>query len=257
LNHWLYWIILRRALVVDVCTPQIRDIYEERLGLPRGKVHVVDNAVNCDVFNPRYPTDGDECVGLEGLTPIVGYIGNRPLTRGGQHLVAAAPFLREHFPSIGVLIVGGSDREARSLMDMATREGISECCMILPRVDYEMVPRYMALLDVGVALDEPARAALIGNASQKIRQYLATGLPVVGSVDGNVFLEAEGLGTLTKGDDQDEFIHAIAEWLGQNNDARAKHAARARQYAEKELSIGKAVRSRLRIWEDALRASAI
>jgi len=101
-----------------------------------------------------------------------------------------------------------------------------------------------------------ACARVVGNSSQKVRQYLACGTPVVSLPTGNTFLEREGLGRVAISGDLDAARRAvvpIVEMLGADE---AGMATRIRSHAERNLSMERTLAERIALWTRAGLAGA-
>jgi glycosyltransferase involved in cell wall biosynthesis len=89
---------------------------------------------------------------------------------------------------------------------------------------------------------------LFGNASQKIRQYIACGKPVISGSDGNEFLVEEQLGSNVDPNNIEEIASAVNYWLAMNREEEKAHSERAYQYALRNLSVENAIQKRVAIW---------
>lgn len=112
---------------------------------------------------------------------VLGYVGALPWERCGQYVFPVLIELVEYFKDKGFdfvfLVAGGGD-------DFELR------CPALPRdlqsrvvyksvVPYEDVPSIISAMDLLVALDDFERVAYLGNAHQKVRQAIASKVPVI------------------------------------------------------------------------------
>jgi glycosyltransferase involved in cell wall biosynthesis len=75
--------------------------------------------------------------------PLIGYAGALEMNRGLETLVAAAPFLRDRYPEVGIVVAG--DGPARASLELAAADGRIE--LMGPVVS---VPAVLASLDVCV-----------------------------------------------------------------------------------------------------------
>jgi len=110
----------------------------------------------------------------------------------------------------------------------------------------------VASFDVGVALMPAADTLLVGNANQKVRQYLACGVPVISSPGGELPLEDLGIGRIVEAGDIDGFVEAALWALRLDGDDRRMVSERARRFAVEELSVERTTTERLRIWSASL-----
>ncbi|KFN48878.1 glycosyltransferase [Arenimonas composti] len=241
--------IAQHALAIDCCTPQlVRRNLSWLPGLPADKVFVVDNATNVESFQPGDRFAARARLGLPRDAHIFGYVGGVPWERGGMRIVRAVAALRGRFPDILGVVVGGAGEGLERMRALARELGVEDRCRIVGHVPYDDVPLWVRSFDVGVAMDLPERGDVVGSSNQKIRQYIASGKPVVAAAGINAFIGDEGLGALVDATDQAGFDRAVGEYLGWDEAQRQAFAAKARRYAEEHLSIDAALAMRLAAW---------
>jgi len=119
-------------------------------------------------------------------------------------------------------------------------------------VPYEKVVDYINCFDVGIALDTIERLEEIGNSSQKIRQYLACGIPVICGEGTNRFIEEENLGFLVDSQNTEDIFQAVYTLFFYTGQEANKFSKRAVKYAYKNLSTDIAIKTRLEFWEKQL-----
>jgi glycosyltransferase involved in cell wall biosynthesis len=110
----------------------------------------------------------------------------------------------------------------------------------------------MNCFDVGVALDTAQRIDVIGNSSQKIRQFIACGVPVVCAGTPTHGYIREKLGSWVDPDDAEQLFHEICSWFDLPEDMKNLFRDRARRYAVDNLSTRMAYEKRYRAWKKAL-----
>ena len=241
--------ILKNSVIIDVCTPQLEKVYRSGFGL--NNIHVVDNAVNIEHF---YPLPKDECrkkCGLEAFDRIVGYCGGKPSQRGARQLIEISRQLFARYHNAGIVIIG-EDENLNALKDRAREYGLSERILFTGTIDYTELNQYLNCLDVGVAFDEARRIDLIGNSSQKIRQYIACGVPVICPRNTNEELIEQNLGTGVSSEDIEQLFRDICHWFDLTMEHRETFREKARAFAVKNLSCEVAYEKRYRAWEKAL-----
>lgn len=243
--------VVSGAIVADSVTDLQADYLAGELGVDRGQIVCIDNAVNMERFRRTDPALARAELGLEGYDPIIGYVGSRPTERGGMALVEAAARLLPRYPQLGVLIVGdgpGMD----SLTARARELGVDDRCVLTGQVPFDTVPIHINALDVAVSISELAdrRAA----SELKVRQYLACGKPVVISPGGNEFVALEELGSVVDASDREAIAAALDRWLASSPPQREEFALRAESYMQRHLSMEHAIARRFALWEERLRS---
>jgi glycosyltransferase involved in cell wall biosynthesis len=219
----------------------------------RPNVILVENAVNVNRF---YLMPRNECrirCGLGHFGKIVGYCGGNPSQRGAKELVRIAPELFRRHPDSGILIIG-EDSDLWKIKEEARKSGAADQIIFAGVVDYHKVPLYMNCLDVGVAFDSPKRVGSVGNSSQKLRQYLACGVPVFFPRDTNQAIMQGGFGVGVSPEDAEELVEKICCFLGKSEREIDVFRKKAFQYACEHLSTDLAYEKRLAAWAYALAA---
>ncbi|HOD36077.1 MAG TPA: glycosyltransferase family 4 protein [Syntrophales bacterium] len=218
------------------------------LKIDESKIICIDNTVNTSRFFPVPINEARKKLGIEKFDPIIGYVGNHPLLRGGEHLIRVAPKLMQKYPSLGVLILG-DDGGLERLKKIAVDLKVETNCVLPGLVPYDQVPSYINSIDVGVSI---LQSKEFGASEQKVRQYLACGKPVVATPGSNEFIAEEQLGSLLNNDEFESIAHELDRWLSLDTHDRVKFSVRARDYAENHLSLKESVRNRLRYWSERL-----
>jgi glycosyltransferase involved in cell wall biosynthesis len=243
--------IASRSLAIDACTKIFLNYHQKRLSLPQTRFHLIENSTNTDRFRPLGKMKARSLTGLHSYDPIVGYVGGRPWERGGRQLIEITPALVMKYPSLGIVIVGGGNKLGH-LEKRAKELGIGKHCVFPGMVPYDRVPDYINSFDIGISLPLKYRSETYGNSSQKVRQYLACGKPVVSGPGGNRFLERENLGSVIDVNDYNQMISAVKFWLSLTNEEKAVFSQRARSYAVENLSVIKALEDRIDFWNERL-----
>lgn len=246
--------ILSKATFIDVCTPQFYNNYRKIYQLKN--IEIIENAVNTDRF---FPLDKDECkrkCGLERFTKIVGYCGGYPSQRGARQLVEISSKLVERYSGCGILIVG-DDAQLEKTRKQADASGVKDHIIFAGIIDYEKLPVYMNCLDVGVGLPSRERVDSQGSSSQKIRQYLACGIPVIFPKYTNEEILKHGLGTAVATDDTKEILEAVSYYLDKTQAEVDTFRKQASEYANNHLSTNFAYMRRYTAWISSLKREGV
>jgi glycosyltransferase involved in cell wall biosynthesis len=256
LNDVLVKDIITRAIAIDVCTEKYLTYVQERWALDAAKLCLIENATNTDRFYPLDEITARSKCNLSHFDPIVGFVGGRPWERGGTQMIELASRLLPQYPNLGIVIVGGGWHQLRGLDQLrkqAHELGVADHCVLPGQVPYERVPYFINAFDVGISLDKTETLSSVGNSSQKLRQYLACGKPVVSGPGGNLFLEREELGSIVNPDDINQITRAVTAWLSLTDDEKRAHCHRAVDFAQKHLSVKKTLDDRIEFWNNRLK----
>lgn len=165
---------------------------------------VVGNGVDFDRFNAapaqRLPHP-----------PTLIYTGTLDLRWGVDLGIRALSHLRERLPDARYLIVG--DGPARPVLEeLAASLQLSDHVQFTGWVDYEALPALLAQADIGLATSRPNAFRQYAS-PMKVVEYMAAGLPVIGSGGGEpeCMINEAGAGVHTTPDPESiaETAHAM------------------------------------------------
>ncbi len=245
------------ASVITVVSRQLGDIIG-RHPAARGKIHVVPNAVNPERFAtlvPARPAEpGAFTVGFVGtLKPWHGldtlaeaFIALAPRVPNARLLVVGDGPEREElerrFAETGWITITNYDHEGRSVIATRDRnrnrssaeEGEGDASSSVPCVHFtgavapEAVPGFLASMDVAVAPYPPLEDFYFS--PLKVFEYMAAGLPVVGSRIGQVeeIIRDDVTGVLVPPGDAAALAAALRELAAAPDKRRALGAAARR-----------------------------
>ncbi|MFT7305298.1 MAG: glycosyltransferase involved in cell wall biosynthesis [Candidatus Azotimanducaceae bacterium] len=243
----LYGYVLKRAIAIDACTKEIITQIANKYPGIVGKIKHIDNATNTDSFYPREKSKCKEHFGLAEFDYLVGYIGGLPSERGAAELVEIAAHLKGVPEKIGFVIVG-DDPGISHVKDRARVLDVTEYVKFLGEIPYSEVPAVAAALDVGIALDATEKLSKTGNSNQKVRQYIASGVPAITIGSGQDFINKMNLGEIIDDKDTRKLADLVYHWM-RNEKYDPKSAV---VYAVKYLSTRSALRKRIEFWSNRL-----
>lgn len=245
-NKVIFRDILSKAVVVDVVSDvhanSLRQLYH------LDNVTVVDNGVNVRRFTPTSKVDASHRVGLEPNKFVIGYVGNDPWERGGREVVRVLAALKDEYPDMAAIVLGGGDSSARVRIE-AERLGVEDSCIIPGQVPYDEVVYYINALDIGFSILAPHSQ---GASEQKVRQYMACGKYVITTPGSSGFVAEEGLGMVVEYEDHDGLVNSVRNWRGLSGDERLHIAQRAVEYARAQLSVDSRVHARFNLYTNLI-----
>ena len=198
-------------------TPQIATYLLDRYRCKQEKIEIVGNGVNTGKF---YPIQDESVlsacrarVGIRSGDKVLVFVGNLARWQGIETLIECSVELLLRNDGLKFLIVGGGPVEA-ALLEKARKAGVEKSFIFTGMVDYEEVPIYINIGDIGVAPFIAKRNTLTGVSPLKIFEYMACGKSVVASrIEGLEFVEEEGIGRLVAPGVVRDFTEALSSLL--------------------------------------------
>lgn len=193
---------------------------------PDSQVCYIPPSVDTDFFSPT--TQVPECLHTDTL--VIGWIGNASVHQNDIEIISnICQQLGDRDITLRLLL-GGS-----SLPDKLTQKLVKSNVdtQIINSVSWEAVPKIINSLDIGLApLQDTAFNR--GRSSEKVREYMACGLPVIGSNIGeNKELIPKNAGYL---------VNSVEEWVDaidklSDEQKREEMGKNAREYVCQTYSI--------------------
>ncbi|PZD76615.1 glycosyltransferase [Mesonia sp. K7] len=249
INKNIMSLLYRNAVACDAVTKTHVFSLEENF---KGNFYQIDNGVNTERFRPMDKNQSFlENLGFTQEDFIIGYTGNFPHIRGGDEIVEAFNFLKKNRKLKFKAIIAGDDGGVKILQDKINNYKLEKEVKLIGKVEFSKMPLIVSHLDLGVSfLDKIYRGA----SEQKVRQYLACGVPAVVSPGGSEFVEQNGIGKVVEHlEGIDKVANAFLDFSTKEKDEKKYMCKRARNYAIQNLSIDKQNLLRLSIWEKNLK----
>jgi glycosyltransferase involved in cell wall biosynthesis len=218
-----------------VCvTEGIKREIVRRYKVNEGKLMVIPNGANIELFRPLDKRECRRKLGLEENAFYVGFVGSFAPWQGLEILIEAAKRVKEQgYAQIKYILVG--DGEQESLLRQKVREyKLEQEIRFTGRVAYEQVVNYINTFNVCYLCKERLS---FGFSPLKLYEYLACGRPVIASrVDGVKEVIEEGkCGYLFEPGDAEELAKRIIQSY-QERDALQEMGLRGRRLVENKYS---------------------
>ncbi len=169
LTNWRERICVRQA---DAVTSVSHALAELRRKQGAKKVLVVSNGVEYSLFQ--------EAQTKRPHPPTLIFMGSLFDAWGTDLPISALPAISKEIPEVRYIILGNGPHE-EALRDMAyTDMKLQDRVLFLGRKAYEELPHYLAEADVGVLTYRPEQFVQYAS-SLKVFEYMAAGLPVIGT----------------------------------------------------------------------------
>lgn len=233
---WLAeWLITRMPDHLVCSSRASMSMLRDRFSVPENRLTLIADGTDGEASVPEETEQLKKSLGLAPDRPVVIYTGALLEAKGLNdlcQLILAA--VRDHL-DCHFLVVG---YPVESLGRFLAAEGISDHCTLTGRVPYEELPSYLALAQVAI---EP-KAADSGEASGKLLNYMASGLPVVCyDTPNNKEMLADGGYLAEREQGPRGLLNCLKQALASPREARRRGAI-AKTRVEKEFSWDVAAR---------------
>lgn len=213
-----------RADIISVTTQELGDdIIRTYNGISHSKVKVTPNGVDTNFFYP---------LKTEKKSQII-YAGNIGHAQDLENVIRSMKKINEHYP-LKFLIVGDGDIKAQ-LQKLVAENGLEELVVFPGLVSREEVPKMLSESLIGIA---PLRKlkTLEYAVPTKAYEYMACGIPFVGSGEGEIRKLAElSGGGIISGNSPDSFAETILALLSDNKKME-EMGKQGRNYVENHYS---------------------
>ena len=240
------WLGLALARVTDRIVANadaVRDYLVRRGADPR-RVVTIRNGV--DVARFATAVDRDRIRGTLGFGPehtVAAIVARLEPQKGQDVVIEVASRLRERFPELRWLLVGGGSAEASLRAEVVRRDLADRVIFTGFRTDSADLLR-AADLSVLVSTKE--------GLSNTLLESLVAGLPVVASrVGGNAEVVAGGAGLLVPPRDANALAHAV-ETIAADPAAAVRMGARGREHVRREFTVARMADQTAALWDELL-----
>jgi glycosyltransferase involved in cell wall biosynthesis len=226
---WFEDMSFRRCHHLIAVTPEIKEALIAGLGLEPGKITVIPNGANIDLFKPMDSKLAKKRIGLTELSRLIVFVGHLIAWQGVEYLIRSIPRVVRDCPDAMVLIVGEGLIKER-LVKLTEQIGISDRVIFTGMIPYDKVPLYINACDVCAAPFIKERNERSGMSPLKIYEYAACGKVIVASqLPGLEFIEQHKLGILVEPDSPQELAASIIKLLREPK-LRRKMGENGRKY---------------------------
>ncbi len=220
-------IVLRFQNKVFKNTIVLSETVKESILGEGAKCKVVPLGANFKKFKPGHENRLRKSIGITNSDTTMIYVGNLHPSRNLKEMIKSFHILLKRYDNIKLVIVGGGE-EYSMLEEYTNKLGISDSVIMTGPVEFEEVPKYLRLADIGISYI-PKINQYKDQPPIKTVEYMASGLPVVATkTPGNrLFIDEEVNGVLAE-DEPDEFANAVQR-LMENNELMARVKKNARE----------------------------
>jgi colanic acid biosynthesis glycosyl transferase WcaI len=200
-------------------------------GIDRGKISVITNGVDLELFRPGSREDARAKLELPAGF-IAAYVGTHGMAHGLGMILDAAPRLREH--GVTFLLVGEGAEKA-ALRERASREGLGNVVFWDQR-PRDVIAQVYAAADVCLVLlrKDPLFTTVIPS---KIFEFMGAGRAIHTTVDGESrkIIERADAGVFSPPEDVEAFVATLGA-LAREPARRAELGRSGRAYVEENYA---------------------
>ena len=192
----------RIVSVTDKLKEELVNLY----AVPEGKIVVINNGANTDLFKPMNQEKVKAKLQLEESKKYVCFVGHLAAWQGVEFLIYASPLILEKYPDARFLVVGDGAMKNK-LLEITSELGLFDKFIFTGRVPYESVPLYINAADICVVPKKPIKS---GYSSLKLYECMACGKPIIATKTyGFELLEENNAGILIDPENSTEFANSI------------------------------------------------
>ena len=250
--HAIAGFLYKHADHIVVVTPAFKDHLIRNWHVPSGKISIVENGVETDLFRPD-PAANDvrRNLNLSGDAVedrfLICYIGTMGMAHGLETLIAAAEELRTTLPRAMFLLIGEGAEKTR-IEELVVRCGLTNV-QFLGQQPRQSIPAFVSAADLCLVMlkkTELFKTVI----PTKLLEYMACARPVVVAVDGESrqIVEDASAGVFVQPEDSHALAKAICN-LASNSDRRIRMGANGRQYILANLSREQTARDYISVLE--------
>jgi glycosyltransferase involved in cell wall biosynthesis len=196
--------VFQQASAITCVSTEVANWLTERFPFARPRVHVVPNGVDADRFSPQVKP----AIFAEPGTMTIGFVGTLKQWHGLDYLIDVFDRLHRRDASWRLMLIG--DGPLRETLEIGARSrGLIDSITFTGMIPSEQMPAMLASIDIAVApypqLDRFYFSPM------KLFEYMAAGLPIVGSAIGQVeqVIEDGVSGILARPGDIDMWVEGL------------------------------------------------
>ncbi len=244
----------RVAAIVTICDGIKSDLIQR--GVNPAKIGQVPNAVNPGFFKPQSSAlESARKWGLEGKQ-VIGFIGSFYKYEGLDLLVEAMHVLRDKYPNLVALLVGGGIMDD-DLHNQVNNLKLEDRVVFTGRISHDQVPGVYALVDI---LVYPRRSMRLTDLVTPLKPLEAMAMEkacIASDVGGHrELIDHNVTGVLFSAGDSDQLAGEISRLLD-NEEQRQEIGKRGRQWVESERSWTKTTEGYVNVYEHVLESSKV
>jgi glycosyltransferase involved in cell wall biosynthesis len=218
---------------IVVVTPAFEDYLVERWRVPRGKISVIENGVETQIFTPTTESALKNELGTAGKF-VASYIGTMGMAHGLETMLEAAARLRDSNPEVVFLLLGeGAEKER--IVGLVRERSLGNVRM-LDQQPHHKIPAYICASDV--CLVPLKKTELFKTViPTKMLEFMSCARPVILGVEGQArsILEQAHAGLAIEPENSTALANAILQ-LAANRELGKELGRNGREYILRNCS---------------------
>lgn len=173
LARWLEKIHFKQAKMIIVVSEVLKNEIAGQ-GVTAGKIMVLPNAVDIDLFRPQNPSaDLKARYAIDTQAKVIGFVGSFYPWHGVDFLIETYNEIISEYDRVFLMLLGDGQMSER-LMKHVREIGLEKKVIFTGRIQHDILPEYIALFDIGIMPDSNDYGS-----PMKIFEYMAMEKPIV------------------------------------------------------------------------------
>ena len=222
---------------IDVAMIETREELIRLRLASKQKIKLIDNVINTKIFTPNKQNKITQSV-------VLGFAGSLPSFRGVAQMLRVGEELIEKY-DIKIKVIG-DDPDLKKVIEHSSFP--AERVLCLGKINYFDVAKNIEDMTICYSFFENWKIKKTGNASQKVKQYISMGKPVISVKTGHQYLVDNDLGSAVDQNNIDEIVRETEKWIHRVQTEGKALRDRLHAYACAHLSTEKTFNQRLEFW---------
>jgi len=162
---------------------------------------------------------------------LITFAGNIGVAQGLDILIPVANQLKKQSVSVCFVLIGDG-RDKNRLQNMVESEELQDFFMFIAKQQPQTIPSYLSSSDAGLLILKKSNIFSM-TIPAKLQTYMACGVPIIGSVDGESqhIINQANAGLVADAEDVDQLVSAISKFYALSHFERQAMGESARKYA--------------------------
>lgn len=162
---------------------------------------------------------------------LITFAGNIGVAQGLDILIPVASRLKKQSVSVCFVLIGDG-RDKNRLQNMVESEELQDFFMFIAKQQPQTIPSYLSSSHAGLLILKKSHIFSM-TIPAKLQTYMACGVPIIGSVDGESqhIIKQANAGLVADAEDVDQLVSAISKFYTLSHSERQAMGESAKKYA--------------------------